>query len=361
MDKKILFALLAISPLAFGQTVTEEIETASFQQRCFAPDVILCDPLDTEGPYGIGITADTPHADGLPFAGQYRDWRWIEQRASKGIIEPAVMDSTIKASGTGSLKFTISSNSSQGASGYFMTNFTPDNSVQFGPGETFFVQWRQRFSESMLFNEDGTRRKYKVTSGPGGFKTIIVNAGDHSSQGFPTSSCTPEHIVLTNRAQLGALSGYTSCGRYIGFDKYLDIVKGRYQYDIQPGGETQCLKLDPLTGKTLATAGPGCVMLWPNEWMTFQIQITVGKWGEGFPNHSNIKLWQAREGAPSMLVIDRGLKLYKPVGPAGYGKAWLLPYHTNKGATEVHPEAHTWYDEFIVSRSKIPDPAGGCP
>ena len=38
------------------------------------------------------------------------------------------------------------------------------------------------------------------------------------------------------------------------------------------------------------------------------------------------------------------------------GKAWLLPYHTNKDPAEEHPEAYTWHDDLIVSRTRIPDP-----
>ena len=38
------------------------------------------------------------------------------------------------------------------------------------------------------------------------------------------------------------------------------------------------------------------------------------------------------------------------------GKAWLLPYHTSKDPAEEHPEAYTWYDDLIVSRTRIPDP-----
>jgi hypothetical protein len=40
-----------------------------------------------------------------------------------------------------------------------------------------------------------------------------------------------------------------------------------------------------------------------------------------------------------------------------FGKIWLLPYHTNKSPAQVHPTAFTWYDELIISRTKIADPA----
>ena len=39
-----------------------------------------------------------------------------------------------------------------------------------------------------------------------------------------------------------------------------------------------------------------------------------------------------------------------------YGKVWLLPY----SGTAVFPStSYTWYDELIISRSRIPDGAVG--
>jgi hypothetical protein len=35
---------------------------------------------------------------------------------------------------------------------------------------------------------------------------------------------------------------------------------------------------------------------------------------------------------------------------------WLIPYNTNKDGTQDHPTAYTWYDELIISKSRIPDP-----
>jgi len=41
------------------------------------------------------------------------------------------------------------------------------------------------------------------------------------------------------------------------------------------------------------------------------------------------------------------------------GKIWLLPYHTNKDPNQTHATAHTWYDNLIISRTRIPDPVDG--
>ncbi len=334
----------------------------TFETRCAHPDVVLCDPLDTGRVRSVGLDANTPCADGLPGREcKYRSWRWMRQ-ASKKVTHPPKLDRKMKASGTGSLKFTIPTRSDANDSGYFQVNFTPDNSVQFGEGETFFVQWRQRFSYEMLFDETGARRKYQILGGgKGGFKTVIINAGDHRKLNYPVDSCTLQHLVMINGGQKGVISMYHSCGWYAGLSTYHGLnERGNGQFDSQPGGVNKCWKYHPQTGDRLEKAWKDCELLQPDEWMTFQVQVTVGKWADSSKSSersSNIKVWVAREGKPSRLVIDHKLNLRRPEKPfMKYGKVWLLPYHTKKDPSEDHPEAYTWYDELIVSRSRIADP-----
>jgi hypothetical protein len=101
--------------------------------------------------------------------------------------------------------------------------------------------------------------------------------------------------------------------------------------------------------------------------MTFQVRIKLGPRGTGssalqgsdIPGFTNstVQMWGAREGQPSQLLHDwSGLVLRETEGKE-YGKIWLLPYHTHKSASQSHPVTYTWYDELIVSRSRIADPA----
>jgi hypothetical protein len=71
---------------------------------------------------------------------------------------------------------------------------------------------------------------------------------------------------------------------------------------------------------------------------------------------SYVKLWIARQGQPSELVIDWGPYNLSAGTDERYGKIWLLPYHTYKDPSQSHPVAYTWYDELIISRSRVPDP-----
>ena len=119
-----------------------------------------------------------------------------------GIVPPwntsdytrATRDTSVKASGGSSLKFTIPPNSGSDSSGAYFTNFSQDLSVQFDGGQEFFVQWRQRFSPEYLADY----------AGGGGFKQVIIGTGDQA--GAPKtifSSCSSLEVVLHNHYQKG--------------------------------------------------------------------------------------------------------------------------------------------------------------
>jgi hypothetical protein len=264
-----------------------------------------------------------------------------------------VIDSTVAASGTGSLRFDIRSQSFPNAQ--WFANFSPDLSVRFGENTKFYVQWRQRFNQAFVdtvFTEaDGSNQ--------GGIKQFIVGPGDTAMQRW--ASCEAIHVVTQTYYQNRFVIGYNSCtgsgthGAYAGF--YTTDTDIKYQNGTAP----YCLR-----------SGTGRCIGWvADEWMTFQIEITLGPRNNvtnDFDN-STYKLWIARENQPSILVIDwkPGVPGYFPLaaGPQSddqrFGKVWLLPYMTNVDGTQVHPLAQTWYDELIISRQPINDPGVGTP
>jgi hypothetical protein len=148
-------------------------------------------------------------------------------------------------------------------------------------------------------------------------------------------------------------SGSTSHGAYEGFEE----PHGAYDFKLQNA------RTDPLClysqGDTSYFPPEGnCVGYFADEWMTFQIEVVTGprvgdEWIE-----SNIRLWIAREGEPSELVIDRvwALTAGDPAVDERFGKVWLLPYHTGKDGSQLHAIGYTWYDELIVSTERIADP-----
>ena len=256
------------------------------------------------------------------------------------------MDTSVKVSGAGSLRFEIPSNSGADSSGSFFMNFRDDLSQQFGPGQTFFVQFRQRVHPNML-------QRFLTADGSNtGWKQIIVGEGDQP--GLPTVySCTELELVLSQNGNYMGPFFYHSCGRFISLD-YHDGTQVRLQHQ----GPPYCYyPNDPQNG---------CFRYQASEWMTYQYQVTIGTWNT--PS-SRIKIWAARENQPSVLIYDtinshpNGFTLYNNPGSgsgtnpgARYGKLWLTPYMTQRNSSISYGLAYTWYDDLIISRTRIPDP-----
>jgi PKD repeat protein len=274
----------------------------------------------------------------------------------------AVIDTSVKASGEGSIRFDVPSRSSANAAGAWYANFTPDLSRRFGENTEFFVQWRQRFNrafiDTLFLGTDGDPQ--------GGIKQSIIGPGDTPSRKW--ASCETIHTVVQSYYQYREPIAYNSCtgsgthGAYAGM--YEALPDGDFK--LQNGTTPYCHYRSTGAGAPPGV-GPGCVGWVADEWMTFQVGIMLGPRNNvtnDFDN-SRYRLWVAREGKPSVLVIDwkPGVGGYLPLaaGPISedqqFGKVWLLPYMTGKSSTQVHPLAQTWYDEVIISAQRIADPA----
>lgn len=302
-----------------------------FRSRCMQPGVLKCIGFD----------------DAADIAGRWGD----NSGVLPGAAAPAI-DTSVRASGRGSLKFTIPSRSGANTSGSYFTNFSSDLATQFDEGQEFYVQWRQRFSPELL----DTRYE-----GGGGFKQIIIGSGDR--RGRIEQSCSALEVVLFNYAQDGVPVMYNSCTGSSSHQAYDGFYQpfGAYDFKIQNGRTAPyCLySQGRTTPKRYAPPDGNCVRYAPNEWMTFQIRIKPGvRVGDEFIG-SEVTLWIAREGSPSELVIDWG-PYNLTAGPESerqrFGKLWLLPYNTGKNPSQEHATAYTWYDELIISRRKILDP-----
>jgi hypothetical protein len=278
-----------------------------------------------------------------------------------------VIDTSIKASGAGSLRFDVNSLSGSDAAGYWYANFADDLSVQFGENTEFFIQWRQRFSKAFIdtyFTEthsDGTVHPQV------GIKQVIVTTGDQPGRTY--ASCEAIEVVVSTYYQHRFPIGYNSCtgsashGPYEGFYERA----GAADFLLQNGTSPYCLYSAPSGDGTRTGVGPGCFGWVADEWMTFQVAVTLGARDDASREFrdSRFRLWGAREGRPSVLLIDwkPGLRGYFPLtaGPAAenqrFGKIYLLPYMTNKDKRQVHDLVQTWYDELIISTRRIPDPA----
>ena len=342
---------------------------SNFEQRCAADGVVLCDPLDTEGPYGVNgrVMLNPDGTQGLPTASWWREWR-----GSFNACGPKpVLDTSVKASGTGSLKFTYESESAENCSGTFATNFSDNLSVTFGEGDTFYVQFRLRYNCNFIYFDCDpasptyrtARRFYSSYDGDlTAAKSSIIESGD-IAQGLPSvGACTWMQIVL-NHIEDHGVAGYHSCGWYESFKESTgESFVGSSQFDWQPNSDHECWWMPnppDQTKKTWGNTGPNCFNLGADEWMTIQVMTSIGEWQptkSGVPS-SRVKIWAAREGGPQELITDHALYLRGPSsGNTDYGKVWFMMFMTNKDASEVHPTAHAWFDDLIVSTELIGDP-----
>jgi len=317
-------------------------DDADFKARCHAPGVVRCVGFDSRADIAGHTDPD-----------------------ASGVYSPEI-DTSVAASGRGSLKFTVPAFSKANSSGQYWTNFSDDLSVQFdslvngdpkSKADEFFVQWRQRFSPEMLVSFKGSN----------GWKQAIIGEGDRPDH--RAYSCTDIDLVLENSGQFGMPRMYHSCGNKDDQYEQLSIPQG---VDVTGSSVFSPQNAAPPAGKCRLVTGfppkiPPCVGYKANQWMTFQVHVKVGTWYEDNSRHyhrdSTVQLWVAEEGKPSVPVIDfspenkTGYDLVNTsMGKAKFGKVWLLPYQTNKDGEAPHDKAYTWYDELIISRERIADP-----
>jgi hypothetical protein len=319
--------LIVATPAGLSSNSAHAVD---FATRCADPNVVRCVAFDAAA----------------EIAGTYGDAFGV----LAGNTTPQI-DTAVKASGAGSLMLTIPGNTGANSGGSYFTNFSNDNSVQFGENSEFFVQWRQRFTPEFLNTE--------YTSG-GGWKQVIIGTGDQPGQLF--SSCSALETVVQNTNQRGFAQMYNSCTGSASHAPYTPFEErfGAFDFKLQNARPSPYCLYSQNDATRFPPVG-NCFGYFPNEWMTFQVNIKTGPRVNGEFENSFVRLWIAREGQPSELVIDWG-PWNLTAGPTAdnqrFGKVWLLTYHTNKSAAQAHPTGYVWYDELIISRAKIADPDG---
>lgn len=268
---------------------------SDFAARCAAAGVLRCNGFDQTSDLGSGLYP-----------------------ASDGVIRASI-DTSIKASGTGSLKFTIPASGSANAAGSWATSFGQN----FGENSTFYVQFRQRLSPEMM----------QQSNGGGGFKQVIFH---HSS-----STCAGVEITTNNGFWRGFPQMYSRCGNDP-WDKDL----GNGDFLLQTGADYQCHYQSP------QSRTPPCGYYHTNEWLTFYYRVSIGTWGQ--PN-SLVQAWMGYDGgALKQFINEQNLTLVNDGGSTLYNTLTFLPYDT--GRTSAASSAATWYDDLIISTQPIAAP-----
>jgi hypothetical protein len=286
----------------------------SFAARCKAAGVLKCVGFDTAGALA---PARWPAAGSYPI------------RIGQATQSP-VFDADVKSDGGGSLKFILPGHTDANLAGQWRQNF----GRSFGPGSTFYVQFRQRFSNEMLATP-------WTTFGGGSFKQVIF----HNA----AATCADVELTTQNNYDTNVPIMYTDCGA-----RNLFTNNGIPPYLLQQGDyDCQYAHIDPNT----------CFSYVANEWLTFYYKVSIGTWGKPA---STIEAWVAREGQPFKKWIDMpDFTLNNATPGRDYDHLTLLPYMSRKDPSYDHATAYTWYDELIISTRPIAPPlgvaAGGAP
>jgi hypothetical protein len=333
----------AATSISVTVTISNSVSggSADFQTRCTAAGVVRC--------IGFDSVSD--------IAGKWGD--------NTGILTGdaiPVLDNTVAASGTSSLKFTVPSLSGANSSASYWANFSTDLSTQFGQNSSFYIQWRQRFSPEFLSNG---------YPGGEGWKQSIIGTGDvtgcnsGSTSSACSTSCSPLETVTQNTFARGFAQMYNSCtgsashGAYDAFQQPFSTSWNSSNFKLQNAMPSPYCLYDNQGLSRLPPTG-NCFGYFSNEWMTFQVHIQTGPWVNGEFTNSFVDLWIAREGQPSVQVIHWGPYnlTADPNSPTAqrFGKVWLIPYNTAKNPNVSYPIAFTWYDELIISTQRIADP-----
>ena len=286
--------------LTSGGSPTSSDPDADFQARCSAPGVIKCVGFDSTDDFVPGVTIFAA-GDG-------------QMRATR--------DTSLKASGNSSLRFEIPSFSGPDVAGYFKGLFGQD----FGPGQTFYVQWRQRFSPEFLIPFEGTS----------GWKHHIFWHGIGGS-------CTDVQLVTNHYFWSNYPIMYTACG-------------ARGLYTTMPDGDTGLEQGDyNCTHRKDDPGEDNCAFYQADQWLTYYYQVSIGDWNQ--PS-SYIQAWVAYEGEPLKQWIDVPNFVINNDSPGSkaFRQVDLTPYMTGKDGSVSHPVAYTWYDELIISSQPIAAP-----
>lgn len=306
---------MAATPL-HAQTTDQD-----FNARCTAPGVIECVAFDnTTSDVARGVNT---HPDG---AGTYR----------------ALLDTTMKASGAGSLRFDLPPPPHSGANIAGSWSPTSDAGLggTFGQNSTFYVQFRQRFSPEMLNNTWNSS-----------WKTVIFHANQ--------TTCGSLELATHNYSSTNLVNMYTDCG-------------SRHMYSTLDGSrhtESTPLLLQQGDYKCQygAMSASTCFYFTANEWLTFYYKIKIGTWDQ--PN-SMIEAWVAREGSSTYKQFIRvpNMALSCNIDPCsaapgrdqGYNNLTFTPYMTGLGTNSGRAgvTARMWIDELIVSTQAIAAPGG---
>jgi len=311
---------------AVSVTVSNSTSTAlqDFQNRCAQAGVIVCQGFDDASVFAPAT---------YPASGVYPDGGNSFSHISQ--------DTTVSASGGGSLKFTVPSMAGANNAGYWRQLFAPSltagpsSATVFGQNSTFYIQYRQRFSPEYLTNQ------WPQTGGGTTFWKQQIISSDQST-------CGNIELTTVNGNMKGFPQMYSQCGA-----DSLIVALANGDYLLEQGDtSTTGYNCHYQQANNTSTS---CFDYPSNTWVTFFYKIQIGTWGQA---NSTIQAWVSVGGQPYQEWINMPNHiLNQDAGLPAYDTVTLLTYMTGRDSSvSAGPTAFTWFDELIVSSNPIAAP-----
>jgi hypothetical protein len=270
-----------------------------------------------------------------------------EMKPDDALDDPArysTRDTAIKAEGASSARFDrVAPGNWTRAGGWYQI----DMGGRFGEGDTFYVQWQERFNDAYLsqspnwWNQLGSQPK---------FATMWSDNG---------SSCQDTEISFGYFYASGITAGYTHCGLY-GIYTTLDRSASTQSTPLlvqQGTNDTDgynCSYADYAAYNHGWNNGSRCHFLTPNHWITFYLKVHIGTWNVA---NSEISMWISEDGGPYQRIINSQHQVLEMdnVGEK-FANIYLMQYVTNPGSVANLPTLSNWIDSVIISTQPIAVP-----
>lgn len=310
-----------------GTTIISPDADADFKARCSAPGVVKCwgfDNTTTDIVPNVNLRAA---ADGNYYGG---------------------LDTTIKASGAGSLRFRLPAGKAfANIAGQWLpgTNNLAMGGTTFGQNSEFYVQYRVRFSPEMFSN---------LAYWNSWWKQSIFHMNLQSCGGIEITTNYRNFTSPTDKVP----NFYTECGQR-GF--VTDPVTGKHKYD---GSPPYAQQQGDYNGLCNYPDWSRCWKYTADEWITFYYHFKIGTWNV---NNSRAEVWVSRpsskNGAYEKIIDIPDMTFTcnnncSATSSEGYNNISLTPYMTGL-STPAPVDAYIWYDELIISTQPIAAPRAG--
>lgn len=328
---------------------------------CDAPGVVLCSTFDSEADLAAGEVHGAPIAN--------RQW---ERRAW--------IDTEVKASGAGSLRFDVPPLTGPNSSGQWIAPLAQPLTAGKSMTLEFKVLMPPGFNDSALVRGQDVKLFVLYHDKQCAATEIAMQVERNSSIPYLYTQCghgpgtnyIPAHLApqLATIRSNGA-GGFPLDLSFIqqGPANAQDVVdawiaRTLTDADVLPGGRFAgwcSYNMNQNLTRTGRTCLRGAIE--PGQWTQIRIQVDLHAWGRhpdltlgkflGADPRNRVQMWVGPVGGELEQISDSHYSMLLGSDEAPFSRITITPYRTNKDPTANHPPMSVWYDDFRVTMRDI--------